>query len=39
MDKPKIVQKEDLKWERHPQLANVEVSYGSSGICVRVVEK
>lgn len=27
MDKPKIVQQEGLKWEPHPQLANVEVSY------------
>jgi|GEM_PF-1629759 len=27
MDSVKIVHKEDLKWEPHPQLANVEVSY------------
>jgi quercetin dioxygenase-like cupin family protein len=27
MEKPKIIHKQDLKWEPHPQLAGVEVSY------------
>jgi quercetin dioxygenase-like cupin family protein len=27
MEKPKIIQNQDLKWEPHPQLAGVEVSY------------
>jgi quercetin dioxygenase-like cupin family protein len=27
MEKPKIVQKEDLKWEPHPQLATAKVAY------------
>jgi len=27
MEQPKIVQKNDLKWEPHPQLVGIEVSY------------
>ncbi|MGO9123067.1 MAG: cupin domain-containing protein [Desulfomonilaceae bacterium] len=27
MDNPKVVQKQDIKWEPHPQLANIEVAY------------